>query len=267
MPSLKELWESKDGTFEYGTRGKGLVKISKPCPTLLGGVTPSQVAMLFPTRAVGGGFVRRCNFVYEAERSRIIPWPEERNGNDSVKNALINDLRHISQLKGPFRFDPIARKMYEDYYRNTNCDEFADEATSSYETSRPYHVLKLAMALTASRFDNMVINFVDLAQAIKMVDKVTQELKKVFRAVGDSELAVVMDKVLRYIEMKSKLTFVTRQDLMGALWRDVGSSQNLDIILATLEAGKVIRTDNQSGMTVYRIVKLAPRASVSSTIQ
>jgi len=267
MPTLKELWESKDGPFEYGTRGRGLVKIAKPCPTLLGGCTPSQIAQLFPTKAVGGGFVRRCNFVYESERANVIPWPTERNGFDPIRDALIADLRHISTLKGPFVFDPYARRMFEEYYRSTNCDEFADEATASYENSRPYHVLKLAMCLTASRFDSMVINFVDMTKAIQMVNKVCEDMKKVFRAVGDSDLAIVIDKVLRYIETKSKLTYVTRQDLMAALWRDVGSSQNLDVLLATLEAGHVIRTENRSGLTVYRLTKPAVAASATQTIQ
>jgi hypothetical protein len=267
MPSLKELWESKTGKFEYGTRNKGLVTIANPCPTLLGGCTPSQIAMLFPTKTVGGGFVRRCNFVYEAERARSIPWPEERNGNDAVRNALIEDLRHISQLKGRFSFDPHAKRMFTDYYSNTHADEFADEATSSYETSRPYHAMKLAMCLTASRFDDMVINFVDMAKAIQAVNKVSDDMKKVFRAVGDSELAVIMDKVLRYIEMRSKQTYVTRQDLMGALWRDVGSSQNLDIILATLEAGRVIRTEARSGITVFKIVKRAAPQPQTNVVQ
>jgi hypothetical protein len=156
--------------------------------------------------------------------------------------------------------------MFEEYYVATKGDEFADEATASYETSRPYHALKLAMCLTAARFDTMIINFIDMAVAIQMVSKCTEDLKKVFRSVGDSEMAVVMDKVLRYIEIKSKLTYVTRQDLMGALWRDVGSSTNLDIILATLEAGRVIKTESRSGITVYRIVRpLNPQST--GTIQ
>jgi hypothetical protein len=265
MPPLKELWECKPGPFEYGTRGKGLVKISKPCPTLLGGCTPSQISFLFPSKSIGGGFIRRCNFIYESEEGRKIPWPIERNGNDTVFNNLVNDLRHIAQLRGPFRFDPQARKMFEDFFNNTHCDEFADEATSSYETTRPYHALKLAMALTVSRDDSMIINFIDMAMAIKAVNKCTEDLKRVFRAVGDSEMAVVMDKVIRYIEMREKRAlFTTRQELMGALYRDVGSSQNLDLILASLEAGNVIKTQQKSGITIYRIVKLQnPQGSVT----
>ena len=259
MPSLKELWESKDGPFEYGTRGRGLVKIAKPCPSMLGGCTPSQIAMLFPNQVVGGGFVRRCNFVYESERTRSIPWPTPRAGTDPVRQSLVADLRQIGMLRGAFQFDPIAKQVFEKYYHNTGGDEFADEATSSYDTSKPYHALKLAMALTASRDDSMVINFVDMSQAIKMVDKCASELKKVFRAVGDSEMAVVIDKVMRYIEMKSKTNYVTRSDLMGALWRDIGSNANLDVILATLEAGNIIRTENRSNVTVYKLVKHKPQ--------
>jgi len=267
MPPLKELWESKTGSFEYGTRGKGLVKISDPCPTLLGGCTPSQISFLFPTKSVGGGFVRRCNFVYESERARVIPWPVQRGGVDPLRDALIADLRHIAQLRGPFKFDVQARKMYEDYYVNTHGDEFADEATASYETSRPYHALKLAMCLTVARYDHMNINFLDMARAIQMVDKCTEDLKKVFRSVGDSDMAVVMDKVIRFIEIKSKLTYVTRPDLMGALWRDVGSSANLDIILMTLEAGNVIKTESRNGITVYKVAKRPPPQAESDTIQ
>ena len=262
MPTLKELWESKDGPFEYGTRGRGLVKVAKPAPTLLGGCTPSQIALLFPSQAVGGGFVRRCNFVYEGERTRYIPWPTPRNGNDAAHVALVDDLRHLGTLRGAFSFDPVARDMYTKYYNAIGGDEFADEATASYENSKPYHVLKLAMALAASRDDTMIINFLDMATAIQMIDKCAAELKKVFRAVGDSDMAITMDKVIRFIETKSKVGYVTRSDIMGALWRDVGSSANLDVILATLEAGRLIKTASQSNITVYKLVKGNPMSEI-----
>lgn len=259
LPPLKELWESKDGPYEYGTRGRGLVKIAKPCPTMLGGCTPSQIALLFPSQVVGGGFIRRCNFVYEGDQSKFVAWPPERSAADPVKQKLIDDLRLIGQLGGRFSFDPVASKQFKDFCATIGSDEFADEASAGYETSKPIHVLKLAMALTVARSDAMIISFVDMMQAIQMVNKCADDLKKVFRAVGDSEMATVIDKVIRFIEAKSKLSYVTRPDLMGALWRDVGSNQNLDIILATLEAGSIIRTESRSGITIYKLVIKSPK--------
>lgn len=255
MSPLKELWESKDGPYEYGTRSRGLVKIHKPCPTMLGGCTPSQIAVMFPSQVIGGGFIRRCNFVYEGDRTKFIAWPPTPNGTDPIKTALVEDLRQISQLRGTFSFDPIAKKEFEKYCDSIGSDEFADESTAGYETSKPIHALKLAMALTLSRYDSMVINFVDMQRAIMMVDKCAAELPKVFRAVGDSEFAVIMDKVMRYVDIKSKTGYVTRSDIMNALWRDIGSNNNLDVILGALEAGRLIRIVQQGNVTLYKIYK------------
>lgn len=255
MSSLKELWEAKEGRFQYGTRGKGLVTIANPCPTLLGACTPSQISDLFPSRAIGGGFVRRVNFVHAAERSRTIPWPVERNGNDCVRSALVDDLRTIADLHGQFSFDPAAKEKFTSYYNETGCDEFADEATSSYETSRFFHALKLAMCLSLSRTDELVISGPDSETAIDMVNEVCASLKRVFRSVGDSEMAASLDKILRYLEMRSRISFVTKADIMNALWRDVGTTQNLDILLASLTLGKMIRTEQHAGITVYKTVK------------
>lgn len=259
MPTLKELWESKDGPFEYGTRKHGLVKVTKPCPSLLGGCTQAQVSLLFPARAIGGGFARRCSFIYETDKTKSIPWPVERNGNDPVRRALVNDLRQISALRGRYVFDPVAAKLWQDYYQ-ANQDEFQDEVTASYDCSRGIHALKLAMCLTAARSDTMVINFADMYRAVQMITHVSDDLKKTFRAVGDSEMANAMDKVLRFIEQKAKIgSLVSRQDLMSALWRDVGTSQNLDILLATLEAGRIITTQQHLGITIYKIIPTTKR--------
>jgi hypothetical protein len=255
MPTLKELWEAKPGKFQYGTRGKGLVTIADPCPSILGGCTPSQIAHLFPTRAVGGGFVRRVNFVYASERSASIPWPTERNGNDTHRQALVADLRTIAQLRGQFTVDQLAKGLFTCYYTETGCDEFADEATSSYETSRFFHAMKLAMCLSMARDDSLVITAPDAAKAIDMVNNVCEGLKRVFRAVGDAETAAALDKILRFLEARTKIKFVTRSDIMNALWRDVGTTQNLDILLATLTCGNLIRTEQRAGITAYTVVK------------
>lgn len=253
LPSLAELWEGKDGPSDYGTRGKGLVKISKPCPSLLGGCTPRQIVKSIPNEAIMSGFTRRVNFVYGLEKSRSIPWPIQRVGNDTSRDALVDDLRAISQVSGEFTFDPVAKQFFEKFFKDSEqIDEFADEATATYGTSRWAHALKLAMALTLARGDDLVINFVDMSLAINAINKCYDDLQRVFRAVGDSNETVSMDKITRFLELKG---FSTYEDIMSVMYRDVGSTQNLDVMLSCLQSGRVIKAENHGGITVYRAIK------------
>ena len=249
LPSLSELWEGKDGPSDYGTRGKGLVRVSKPCPSLLGGCTPRQIVSSIPNEAIMSGFTRRVNFVYEGDNSKRIPWPAPRNGTDPVRDRLVNDMRHISQLSGEYRFSADAAPVFEAYYRNRVVDEFLDEATSTYEVTKWAHASKLAMVLSAARSDDMIISKADFISAKQAVEQCSEDLKKVFRAVGDSELTVATEKVLRFIEMKG---FTSRQEILGALWRDIGSTTVLDMILATLEQGHLVLVEDKGGKTMFR---------------
>lgn len=250
IPNLKELWECKDGPSDYGTKNRGAYKISKPCVTMVGGCTPSQIAMLFPTEVIGGGFTRRAVFVYESNWRTRIAFPQSKNGSfDKQREALVNDLRHISQLQGQFRFSKDAAALFGIYYHTIKIDEFADEATANFVTTKPMHVLKLAMCLNVAETDDLIITQAQIERAIFEIELCGKQLQKVFRAVGDSDLVNVTDKVLRYIEAHPA---VTRQQVMGSLWRDVGSSSVLDVVIATLEAGGLVRThSNHAGQSVF----------------
>jgi hypothetical protein len=129
-------------------------------------------------------------------------------------------------------------------------DEFDDEATVAYSTSKWVHVLKLAMAIRAAKDDSMTISQDDITESIIQVEQCGDDLLKVFRSVGDSDLAVSSDRVLRFIEIRG---YATRQDIMGALWRHI-SSPELDIVLATLESGGIIAGVDRAGKTVYRAI-------------
>jgi hypothetical protein len=253
MPTLKELWESKDGMFQYGTRTRGMVTVSKPCPTILGGCTPSQIAHLFPTYSVGGGFVRRCNFIHECNRTCDIPWPIPSNGNDPRRRGLVEDLKRIGQLSGEFKFDSMARSMFEKYYKTRGSNEFSDEATDSYGNSKPYHALKLAMSMAVARNDRLTIDMYDMGEAIKWTDQCEADISRVFRSVGDSESTALMDKVLRFVEARYKYGPVTRRSIMAALWKDVGTPQQLDLIMGGLISSEQISENTLGGQLVYKI--------------
>ena len=207
-----------------------------------------------PADAVGGGFSRRVNFVFASKKDKKIAWPVpgQRNRID-----LVEDLRILSQLRGEFVFDPRARPLFEKYYNESEPDEYDDEATAVYKTSRWANASKLAIILCAARGDTMQISEADFQQAIDKTDEVANDLKMVFRAVGESDLTVVADKILRFLESKG---YASRGEMMKALWRHV-TSEDLDKVLATFHEAGLIGDKNIGGKTVYFVIATAKGAT------
>lgn len=259
LPILCDIWDFDEGDFEYGTRHKGEFRIKNPCVSLLGGSTQEWLISSIPSSAVGGGFTRRVNFVVANDREKLLPWPVVQN-HSSVRDNLILDLQSISRLRGEFQFATDVRPLFESCYAvDSNPTEYDDEATTSYKTSLWAQVVKLAMCLSASRADDLIITKEDFRKAYDAIMTVAGNVPKVFRGVGESEMAVVTDKVLRFLETKG---FANRQEILKALWRDV-THEDLDKILATLLQGGVIY-EYQQGRNMMFAVKATHAVGVQS---
>lgn len=232
ITALTDLWDSKEGTYGYGTRGKGEYNILNPCVGLLGGSAHQWLVKSIPSDAVGGGFTRRVNFVLGTVQSSRNPWPSMNHS--AIRDKLVEDLRDIGSLRGEMTCSKEARPVFEKLYSECEPNEFDDEATAGYKTSRWANVLKLAMVITAARAESLQISKEDLELAITYTEQVAADIPKVFRAVGESTLVSATDKVLRFVETKG---YATRQEILHALWRHV-SSEDLDRIIVTMrEAG------------------------------
>lgn len=253
IQALSDLWDSKEGIYGYGTRGKGEYNITNPYVCLLGGSAQEWLVKSIPADAVGGGFTRRVNFVFATKKDKKIAWPVVGQGN---KDDLVEDLRSIAQLRGEFVFDQRARPIFEKYYNESEPDDYDDEATANYKTSKWASATKLAMVLCAARGDSMKISVRDFQQAIDKTEEVANDLKLVFRAVGESDLTLVADKVLKFLEVKG---YASRHEMMKALWRHV-TSEDLDKVLATfLEAG-LIGERVQGSKALYFVIASAKGA-------
>jgi hypothetical protein len=243
---LSDLWDAREGKFHYGTRHKGEWHIQDPCLSMLAASAPDWLIRTIPTDAVGGGFTRRVNFVLASKPSvKTNAWPVY-NGAGQVRQELIEDLRRISQLQGEFKFDSGAKLDFEKLFGET-LGEWEDEATASYITTKWAHSTKLAMVLSASRGDDLVITAADFAAARGMVDQVTTDLKTVFRGAGTGDYVTACDKIVQYLEMKPG---ASRREIMGFAWKYVHSAE-LDVCLVTLEQGNMIESRQRGNNTVY----------------
>lgn len=246
ITALSDLWDSKEGVYQYGTRGKGEYNIQSPCVSLFGGSAQEWLVKSIPADAVGGGFTRRVNFVLATKKDKKVPWPKAYiTGPDD----LVEDLRTISILRGEFNFTPGARKIFERYYNSCEPNEFDDEATCVYKTSKWANASKLAQVISASRGDSLEINELDLQMAINKVEEVVDDLKIVFRSVGESTLASASEKVLKFVETKG---YASRGDILARNWHHM-TSGDLDIIIATFREAGTVGERQVGNQTLYYI--------------
>jgi hypothetical protein len=245
ITALTDLWDSKEGIYGYGTRGKGEFNIDSPCVSLLGGSAQEWLVKSVPSDAVGGGFTRRVNFVLATKKERKIPWPSMNHF--KIRADLIEDLREISLIRGEFGIAPNARPVFEAIYDASEADEFDDEATAGYKISRWANVLKVATCISVARGDTNEISKKDLEEAIEKTEEVANDIPIIFRAVGESPLVSASDKVLRYVELRG---YASREAIMKANWRHL-SSEDLDRIIVTLREGGVLIEKTIANKLVY----------------
>lgn len=249
LPDLADLWDSRPEPQMYGTRSKGLVTITSPCPSMLAGCAPEWLKDAVPPSAVGGGFARRVNFVYADKPSQMNPWPDDTDWT-TVLAPLVEDLKHIhTRLHGEYKFDNAARPAFEKVFMDQYAD-MEDEATFYYSKARWSNAGKLAMAIAASKRDDLVILKEDMEEADAMTLIVRDDLRKVFRGVGSSDLVSAGDKVVQFLETSGT---ASKAQIQAAMWKHC-THLELDVIMTTLRDGGIIVDTTVGGKSMWKAV-------------
>lgn len=259
---LEVAWSQK--RFEYQTKNKGSVFIDDMCCSLLAASVPDFLRNVNKeaSMVISGGFSSRCLFIYAESPSKNLPWPEPLKKNSRSKalyDNLLLDLKEISRLSGEFTVAADARVILEKFLDQNKilAKEDSMEAIVNFRARIKAHVLKLAMVFSVSSRDSLVINGIDMTNAIIEVNKVIGNLERLFRGAGDSLDASITARVLDFIEKKGR---TTKREIHRNLYRHVGSSENLDRILFTLENIQFVVKSSQSKMEYYQpaVKKVGP---------
>lgn len=254
LPILADLWDAREGEFVYGTRHKGEYKIKDACMSILGGSAPEWLVSSIPRNAIGGGFTRRVNFVFAKDKASLVPWPTMNH--TAMRDSLVDDLRQISTLKGEVKFTPEAKFEFEKFYKDCDPEEFDDEATVNYKTSKWVQAAKLAIARSVAEADDLLITKSHVAYATSRIDEVCKDIAVVFRAVGESDFVSSADKVLRFIEVKG---FASKGDILKANWKHFTSAE-LDVILITFVTAGVLIERQQGNKQIFEVVAKAVKS-------
>lgn len=206
------LWDGVK-RLDKTTKSSGCDTIEAPWINILGCTTPHWIADNMPAAAVGGGFTSRCIFVYADTKTQYVPYVDEvvSTNNEQIRADLINDLEHISTaLCGKFTISEEARvwgrKWYEGFWR-TDVKLMNDGLMEGYAARKQTHMHKIAMILSVSRSDDLIISAEDLQLANAMLSDLEPDMVKVFSRIGRTEESLQTERFVAFIEKHNFIAY------------------------------------------------------------
>lgn len=222
--------------WSYGTKGSGRDVISNPVLNILAGTTPSWLADGLPPAGAEHGFTARTIFVFEEEPRYLKPFPKEPPR--ELVNALINDIDHISRIEGEFEWGVGAKKSYEKIYGEIYESYPSDYRLESFHNRKKIHVLKLAMILSITEDDDLVIKQRDLEAAMDILDLAESNMPKAFSAIGKYEFASDLDRLEKRIITSGGIEIFR----LVNEYRAVGDLDTLMKMIGQLKAARRIKS-------------------------
>lgn len=210
---LVTLWDSKTGALDKRTKGSGNDEVVNPWINMIACTTPAWIEGNFPEYVIGGGFTSRCLFVYAEKKEKLVAYPTKSIPKElsETKNKLLQDLEHIANtMTGPFTIDPNAIEWGTQWYALHNAappEHLSDERFAGYLARKQTHMHKLAMVLSASRSDEMIIRIEDLATAERMLFELEKDMPKVFARIGRSEQSIQAERFIKHVRQHGELTY------------------------------------------------------------
>ena len=244
---MTELYDCED--FEYRTRGRSIEHIHNPCFSFIGGTTIHWIKEALSTSAITGGFTARIIFVYLTKREKNIFWPNISLKNQKRHEDIVHDLNEVAKIRGPFSLDDEAMKVFENEYEdfNNHSELLHNPLTSGYAGRRHITLLKVSLAVSASRTDEKVIDKGDMIVARQALQVTEESMPRVMRAISTTEVGDICEFVINIIRQKKVLT---RSDLLKATRHKVTAAQLDDIMRGLCEQGIVVQ-DLRDNRIIY----------------
>ena len=228
IENLTKLYDC--GTFEYITRGQGSIVVDKPCVNLIAGSTPEWLTTGAASDFIGGGFSSRIVPVSIVKREKTIAWPEKTKIEKDLEQQLIHDAIEVSKLSGPFFVSTEAKVYFKSWYDVREKYRLSDNRMDGYYSKKHDLVLKLAMILSASMNDDMLITDAHIQTALSLLEKIESTIPYAFQGVAWGEQAKFQDRVLTKIK---ELDIVPHSDLLQQ-FHFCMSGNDLKTIIQTL---------------------------------
>jgi Protein of unknown function (DUF3987) len=255
---LVDLWDGRKGSWVKFTKMDGAENIVNPWVNLIACTTPSWIADNVNNQFIKGGFASRSVFIFSDVKRKLVAYPFRHLPKDhsQLHDDLVADLRHIAEFRGEFKLTPEAIEWGEAWYAK-HYDEIADnygkERLEGYFARKQTHVHKLAMVLSASVRDDMLITATDLQSADKALTSLEVDMPRVFSHMNREQLADYASEALQLLHQKGlvardvffrecfmrKVSYETFNKMLDSL-------VNSNLVIQAIEGNKTILKINEA---------------------
>lgn len=203
IDQLVHIWDGR--RMSKQTRKDGQITIDTPCLNLIACTTPDWIAENVPQYLIGGGLTSRMLFVYAEEKARLLAYPEDAVPKNyrQRQDILIEDLEQISQLRGEFHLTPDAKEWGVEWYKHFHTVESKQidkTLLGGYIARKQTLTHKVAMCLSASMGDTLIITKEMLQRAVALVTELEKFMPHVYSKIGMEAGASAAQQVLAFLD-------------------------------------------------------------------
>lgn len=217
---LTDLWDGKVGSWKKSTRHSGKDEVHNPWINILACVTPDWLSDNMPRVMIGGGFTSRSVFIYANQKRQLVAYPSRLAATQGynegrlkkMEEDLLHDLELIADMRGEFTITEEAYKWGEAWYY-VNYDRMVHSSRKDirgYLNRKQAHMHKLAMVVSASYKDSLVIEQSDMARAEAILTATESDMGTVYRMIQTTE---PMERVSRIVSIISSSGQIQKAEL------------------------------------------------------
>lgn len=238
----------------YETKTQGNDYVEKGFLNFLSCTTPSDLNDM-PSSLVGGGLSGRIMFVFSET-----PRPPEHNPKlhmtvkaIRLREDLVKDLIEISKIDGEYSITPDADSLHKEIYDTNYYKKNTDFRLEPYRGRKGEHLIKVAMLLSASRGDNLLIERCDMEAANTYLEELERGTLSAFDGLGHVSETQHLERVIKYIV--EERGSIQHSLLLKKMYRFT-NAKGLEDIVNTLSEGGDIKIDIIRGVKYYTLTKV-----------
>lgn len=255
---LTDLYDSIEGKWERRTRTQGESTVVNPLLNLIGATTPAWLTDNFSRGSLEAGLGSRILFSFAEKKRKYSAFIEDgisREQEKKLEENLMEDLKEVATLRGPFSISPSAKTLVQKWYQEHW--EIIEKGGGNYGVTgygarKQGHLMKLAMVHSVSRGDSMDITEEDINFGLGFLREIEKDMDKAFSTVGKTDLIQAQLDIVELIKSLGDKGGMLYEIYRKHFYHKLSSQEFLQVVMGARDARHIfIKTQGNDRLLVY----------------